>query len=270
MFFFWCRYFRRPPNKRPNYQKLSIVSPFACPWSLLIKEWNINTADDSGFYVLREKPKLQQIEQCLQRLQHFATLDLPENCLIPVSLTMDSRGVATKFSIICLPKRIDLARNGKKLKSFEYDPVYSEPIKIDANEPLRKNLRHKHMCQLKRLRRRRIRIKRKQQEHSERKVKIQPTKTAGIVAKQLKEMSELWLPAEPKCVRHQCTREVFGYLTQCQFSFTEAKVVGIGYVTVNGLECLLKIGQKSSRLHKVLVRDPNSLHYRLATLRIRC
>lgn len=264
------RYFRRPSSKRPNYQKLSIVSPFSCPWSVLIKEWtDQNDANNIQFYVLRDRAKLHQIEQCLQRLQNFSSLNVPDHCLIPISITMDNRGVATKYSIICLPKRMDLKTNVKKLKSFEYDPIYTEPIKADASEPLRKQLRHKHLCQLKRLRRRRIRVKRKEQEHAEHKVRIQPPKTASLIAKQLKAMSELWLPTEPKIVRHQCSREVFGYLTQCQFSFTEAKVVGIGYITVNGLGHLLKISQKSCRIHKVLVRDPNSLHYRLATLRIR-
>lgn len=34
------KYNRMPPSKRPNYTKYGIVSPFNCPWNLLVKEWN--------------------------------------------------------------------------------------------------------------------------------------------------------------------------------------------------------------------------------------
>lgn len=34
------KYNRMPPAKRSNYTKYGIVSPFYCPWELLVKEWN--------------------------------------------------------------------------------------------------------------------------------------------------------------------------------------------------------------------------------------
>lgn len=249
---------------------MSIVSPFKCPWNQLVAEWCSNTNKTNNlFYVLRNMETLQQINQCLQNQSKLATLNLSENCLIPVALTMTGRGCADKFSMICLPKKSDLRNNRKKLKSFEYDPVYSEPIKRDENEEQRKELRQKHLNILKRLRRRRVRAKRKQKEHSQRKVTILPPKTATLISEQLKQMRELWLPKTSMRIRNQCSREVFGYMTQCQFSFSEATVAGIGYVTTIGLQHLQKLYDKNSKSINVLVRDPNSLHYRLAKLRIR-
>lgn len=32
-------FFKKPPNKRTNYNKFRIVSPFECNWKLLIREW---------------------------------------------------------------------------------------------------------------------------------------------------------------------------------------------------------------------------------------
>lgn len=209
------------------------------------------------------------VDKFLQRLIPFASLQLPDNCLIPISLVMDGRGSASKYSIICLPKRCDLRENVKKLKLLDFTPIHTEPIKADTSETQRKQLRLKHQSLLKRLRRRRVRIKRKLQETSHRKVKIFPARTAGIVAKQLETMSELWLPSKPTAIRNQCSREVFGYLTQCQFNFIEARVAGIGYVTAKGLEALIKNSPKTDQMHKVLVRDPNSLNYRFAILKLR-
>lgn len=195
--------------------------------------------------------------------------DIDDNSLIPISLSMNGRGNVNKFSIICLPKKQDLRNNRKNRKQFIQKPVFTESVAIDANETERKQIRLNHLMMLKRLRRRRVRVKRNKQEYSERKVIIAPAQTAQIISTQYNQMCDLWLPTQPKTIRQQCTREVFGYLTQSQFMFHEAKVGGIGYVTVNGIQKLARIanGQKSNQ---VLVRDPNSLNYRLAILSVRC
>lgn len=221
---------------------------------------------------MRDKNSLEAMDKYLNGKISSAAIQnlhqIAENCLIPVSLLMNDRGIANKFSIICLPKKSDLKRNANKLKQFDHSPVYVEPIGRDGNQEKRKHLRMTHLKLLKRLRRRRVRVKRKNQEYSERKVIIAPPQTAKLIAEQLQKMCEFWLPSTPKQIRHQCSREVFGYLTQSQFSFIEAKVGGIGYVTMNGLHKLVKLknGQKSNN---VLIRDPNSLNYRMATVSIR-
>lgn len=189
--------------------------------------------------------------------------------MIPVSISIDGRGSASKYSIICLPKLSDFKRYQRKRNTLDSTPIFTESIQIDANEKLRKQLRRKHIKLLKRLRQRRVRIKRKYQETSQRKVRIIPSRTATIVIEQLKIMRELWLPTTQKYIRKQCSRDVFGYLTQCQFDFIAANVTGIGYVTSRGLEALGKIKSNRKYCNKVLIRDPNSLHYRFATIQIR-
>lgn len=233
----------------------------------LIRNWS--TDDITTFYVLREKEMLNKITNCCVKRIPLSTLDLPANCLIPITIEMDNRGAATKFSIVCLPKRSDLKRNERKLRAFEYDPVFTETIGSDKNENERKKLRFAHKKLLKRLRRRRVRVKRKNQETSKRKVYITKPNTAALIAEQLKTMSELWLPTNPTNIRHQCSREVLGYLTQCQFSFSKAKVAGIGYITFNALKQLMQLFSKIFKQIKVLIRDPKELSYRLASLRIR-
>lgn len=219
---------------------------------------------NSKFYVLRDKNKLREIEQFLNgRGKSLTSID--ENCLIPVSLSMNDRGNANKFVIICLPKKQDLRNNRTNRKHFINKPVLTEPMAVDKNETQRKLLRINHLTTLKRLRRQRVRVKRKKQEYLERKVIIAPPRTANLINSQYNRMCELWLPSTPNTIRQQCSREVFGYLTQCQFMFHEAKVCGIGYVTVNGIQKLAKLNG-----NQVLVRDSNSSNYRLASLSIRC
>lgn len=259
------RYFRCPPSKRQNYLKSSIASPFKSPWLQLTQEWCTATAQQ--FYILRDRAKLRAVEQFLSgKPDNLNALD--ENCLIPVSISLNGRGNVKKFAIICLPKKQDIHQNGKNRANFTHKPIFTEPIAKDANETKRKQLRLNHLQLLKRLRRQRVRIKRKKQEYSERKVIIAPPRTTNLINSQYESMCQLWLPKAPKTIRHQCTREVFGYLTQCQFMFHEAKVGGIGYVTVNGIRKLVK-SNMGRKLNQVLVRDPSSLNYHLATLSIR-
>lgn len=247
--------------------KLSIASPFKCPWQHLVNDWNAQKKD--AFYVLREKSKLQQIQQCLYGKEKLSSLHLDDNCLVPISMTMDHRGAAERFSLICLPKKSDLNRNSRKIRSFEYGPVYVEPLKTDANEKQRKELRIKHLKLLKRLRKRRVRAKRKKQQYAERNVIIAPPHTAKLIAEQAQTMRELWLPTAVIQIRQQCSREVVGYLAQCQFSYLKAKVAGIGYVTVKGLDQLLKQVDNQRKAVKVLIRSPNSLNYRFASIAVR-
>lgn len=194
--------------------------------------------------------------------------DIDEGCLIPVALEMNGRGMANKFSIICLPTKNDLQNNVKHSRQFNNTPVLSEPTAHDPHEHKRKQMRTKHLMLLKRLRRRRVRVKRKRQEYSERKVIIAPAKTAQLIETQFKQMCQLWLPSQPPSIRNQCSREVFGYLSLGQFSLHAGKVSGVGYVAVNGLRQLLKTNY-GGKMNQVLVRDPNNANYRVATLSIR-
>lgn len=223
--------------------------------------------------MLRNRQQLEQVQQaCALRLP-FSSLQISQpNCLIPIHLTMTTRGSPGDFSILCAPKPSDLKRNLRKLRQFDYEPVYTEPLKMDCDERERKQLRTNHLKLLKRLRRRRVRAKKRKQETAERRVLIAKPGTAKLIAEQLKKMRELWLPETIQSVRHQCTREVVGYMTQGNFSFIEATVAGVGYITLNGLKKLLNNCEKAKRGGgggcRLLVRGTNTRQYRLATIKV--
>lgn len=271
MIFFNFRYFKLPPNKRPNYTKLSIVSPFKCPWSQLINDWT--TPSSPTFFVLRDRIVLEKIAKILQKNTFQASsmfqLNLPNSCLIPVHIIMDTRGHSKDFSIICLPKLFDFKQNNQKRQMHDNEPVYTEPLKNDANEKLRKELRKKHLALLKRLRGRRVRIKRRKQEHAEKRVVIAKPGTKKIVAEQRERIRELWLPEVPKNVRHQCRRETIGYLSSSDFSFVEATVSGVGYVTYAGMVKLIEVNQKQKKRNMVLVRGTTTRQYRFGKMMVK-
>lgn len=276
LMFLFCRFFKKPQNKRPNYTKLAIESPFLCRWSQLMADWSIinSKSTASDFYVLREKQSLSTIRQILQRRIPFSALSVPHpnNCLIPVYLTMSTRGSPDNCAIICLPKPSDLKRNVRNIKSLDTEPVYTEPLRTDQHEKERKQLRSVHLKLLKRLRRRRVRAKRVLQETAEKRVLIAKPGTAKIVAEQLERMRDLWLPKPTTGVRNQCSREVFGYMTQANFSLSEATVCGVGYITLQGLRKLVAANDKMMGGKRggcqVLVRGTQTRHYRLASLAV--
>ncbi|KAG4068493.1 hypothetical protein HA402_004834 [Bradysia odoriphaga] len=264
------KYFKLPQNKRPNYNKLSINSPFKCLWSQLVNDWNNNnTTADDGFYVLRDPAYLQLIQKSIDSGNTNGLTDLPTNCLVPITVTMDSRGTLTNNSLICLPKPSDLKRDIRKKSNFDKEPVYEEPLQDDRNENERKTLRSNHLKLLKRLRRRRVRVKRRKQETSDRRVIIAKPGTAKLIREQLDKMRELWLPENPKSVRNQCSREVLGFVTFSNFSFIEAKVTGTGYIALNSLPKLLKSCGKVKGNVRVMVRSTNSRQYRLAKVKVK-
>ncbi|XP_017870465.1 PREDICTED: ribonucleases P/MRP protein subunit POP1 [Drosophila arizonae] len=271
------RYFRLPPNKRCNYRKLAVVSPFKAPWQSLVRDWNLSPATPAkSFYVMRNRALLQRLDGCVRHREPFP--DCPtDNCLVQVALRLHTRGSLESNALICLPSSLDWKRHWRQLKQDNQEPVHTEPLLSDVNERLRKQLRLDHKRLLKRLRARRVREKRRLQETSTRRVHIRPAKTASLVSNQSAKMCSLWLPTDPAethdSVRRQCSREVFGYVSSAGFSFVEAAVCGVGYVTVHGLRQLLQerkadpIRAKGQPL-LCLVRNADSRDYRFARLQI--
>ncbi|XP_055597982.1 ribonucleases P/MRP protein subunit POP1 [Uranotaenia lowii] len=265
----WKKYFSRPNNRRINYTKLSIASPFRCPWSKLISEWNDCSEDDaSSFFVLRDQEILNKIHLCLNRKFNVQSLQLPKNCLIPIFLTMKARGSLDSNSIICLPDRKDFRQNKTQNQLGDSTPVYTEPLRKDPRSKERHRLRQMHLRFLKTLRNRRVRAKKIQQRaHPGKLIRISRPQNDKLISEQLTKMQELWLPAEPETVRNQCSRECFGYITQSSFSLSEANVAALGYITGRGLRKLFKICIKGT--FKVLVRSTKSRSYRFANFKVR-
>lgn len=157
-----------PPNKRCNYRKFAIVSPFRIPFAQLIRDWSpTSTSNDDKsqeFFVLRELQKLQDLAECVKKCNLFKfPKQLSSQCLIQLKIIMKSRGNPKDFSLICLPSKKDLKRNLKLIKLNNHQPIYMEPLLADPNEKERHQLRVQHKKLLKRLRARRVREKRKKQ-----------------------------------------------------------------------------------------------------------
>ncbi|XP_067613015.1 ribonucleases P/MRP protein subunit POP1 isoform X2 [Eurosta solidaginis] len=270
------KYFRKPPNKRHSYKKLAIVSPFRAPFPALIRDWAVYPKQiaekHSTFHVLRDRTLLQQILLYIQGKSKIFPNEIPENCLLQLHLRMKSRGSLDDFALICLPTRNDFKRNLKHIKKGNQEPVFTEPLLPDLSEGKRKAIRKAHKKLLKRLRARRVREKRKQQETSNMRVYIKPANTAGIVAVHFEQMCKLWLPEDHSTlysVRKQCQREVFGYAPNAHFSYTEATVCAVGYVTPTGLKELLTLcRQMNVRQPMCLMRSPKSRHYRFTCFKL--
>ncbi|XP_050091315.1 ribonucleases P/MRP protein subunit POP1 [Anopheles aquasalis] len=269
-----ARYFRRPNNRRVNYTKLAIASPFRCPWQQLVQEWN-RSKEEMGsdtsptqFFVLRDRDALAKLRLAFERKFNLRSINLPPDALVPLLLTLKTRGNPGENALICLPKREDFRANRVARIGGDHSPVYTEPLRKDPHEHERKKLRTEHLRTLKRLRRQRVREKkRRQRTNPGQLVKIAAASNAVRVREQLERMAELWLPGKPaNGIRNQCSRECFGYVTQCCFTLTEGNVTGIGYVTVKGLEKLFKVCNKGT--FKVLLRGTKSRGYRFATIRL--
>lgn len=140
------KYFKLPPNKRTNYNKYSIVSPFNCNWRLLVGEWLNEKCEE--IRVLRDRKLLNEIRELLKRNVKQSNINFKQNCILPVKLKIEHKGCPKQFSLICLPKVGDLTQ----------EPA--EPNQCDINQIKRKQLRKEHKKLLQTLRRRRRRAKR--------------------------------------------------------------------------------------------------------------
>ncbi|KAH8386761.1 hypothetical protein KR093_002395 [Drosophila rubida] len=287
------RYFRLPPNKRCNFRKLAVVSPFTAPWQQLVRDWrissdaseggdsnaNANGDADGAFYVLRDHRLLHKLKGCVNLALEYPP-QVPGDSLIQIRLQLVARGQLRANALICLPTQEDWLQQRRQFQRRDVAPVYLEPALPDANERQRKASRLDHKRQLKRLRARRVREKRKLQETSMRRVHIRAAHTALLVREQFEHMCRLWLPTEPAetldSVRRQCSREVFGYVSSAGFNYSEARVCGVGYVVAAGLRQLLaerpdsaaNINYGGRRSLLCMVRDADSLVYRFARLEI--
>ncbi|XP_030746018.1 ribonucleases P/MRP protein subunit POP1 [Sitophilus oryzae] len=233
-------YFRLPPNKRTSYARFSIVSPFKCQWSLLVKDWS--NKDD--FFVLRDRILLKNIkEYFINKSKRLSRPIVPENCLVPVEILPVKKGKCKDFAVICLPKSED----------YKVDPV--EPKCKDPNLKKRNLMRKTHKLMLKRM------IKRRKRARKAGKPIIK-TDTA-LLETYKSEMRKLWLP-EAQSVKNSCSRNILGFVKKGGYCYSSGQSKGLGYVIGAALNTL---GRRIFR-NKVLVRNNNSRQYRLAVLNV--
>ncbi|XP_038206285.1 ribonucleases P/MRP protein subunit POP1 [Zerene cesonia] len=242
-------YFRRPPSKRVNYIKLGISNPFICPWNILLKDWSNN--DVNKLFVLRDKVILNELQESFTKKKQILNTHPinTDSCLIAVYLKIDGKGVMRDHALICMPNVGDIT---SKI-------IICEPQHEDTNTEKRKEKRKENKKLLKQLRRKRQKLKKSSKDLPEKKQKIQHSEPSEYV----KSMRELWVPSNVNSVRNACIRQTMGYVTKGAFSFTEAKSCAVGYIACNALMELLE-----KKINKVLIRNPTSRKYRVASIQI--
>ncbi|KAH9630434.1 hypothetical protein HF086_016972 [Spodoptera exigua] len=244
------RYFKLPPSKRVNYNKIAINSPFRCPWNILLSDWSDDKTNE--FFVLRNKTMLNEIQDCITQKKHIPNIENASMCLVPVYIKITAKGSLQRHALICLPEVSDLV-NVKTL----FEPHHEDP-----NEKTRKLKRKEHIKSLKKIKKKTYKLKKKLQQekkpmYAKKLRKIHRQEPSDYV----KTMRELWLSSQIETVRKVGAREVMGYVVQGAFSFTEARSCGVGYIAYNALKHLLDTG-----INQVLVRNPTSRKYRLANI----
>ncbi|XP_063976489.1 ribonucleases P/MRP protein subunit POP1 [Diachasmimorpha longicaudata] len=252
-------YFRRPPNRRINFTKFSITSPFFCEWRLLVTEW---TGGDA-VKVMRNPRVLQALASTLRgfssdqrdRRRKISSKRLPLNIfdesldrtsLVPVRITIVGKGRPKKFALICMPNEEDLRSPKDPIQSLRPDPFQNK----------RKIMTKNHKEALKRAMNRRRRL-RKGNELPDGK-----DMTSVDIKGHAERMRALYLP-ECRGVRHSCDREIMGHLSQGDFCFTESTGIGWGYVV---MESLVKLMGRETNV--VFVRNVQSRQYRRAKIDI--
>ena len=150
-----------PPDKRPNYGKLSIRTPFHCSWeTLLLDDCDVMTKKPrieplsyhgvlscgnsvaSCFYVLRSRTHLTALSQLMDHASHGGrqksqrkgrespclhsdTLSILKqthsNALVAISFEMFGRGKVSSWAALCVPTLADL-------RSLVENNTYSGPV----------------------------------------------------------------------------------------------------------------------------------------------
>ncbi|XP_055387121.1 ribonucleases P/MRP protein subunit POP1 [Condylostylus longicornis] len=245
------RHFKKPLNKRCNYNKLCISSPFKLPFNELVNEW-YPLESEQNFFVLRDLESLQNISKSLLRKADFPNVE--PGCLIQIYIQMKTKGKLDDLSIICIPHKEDL-------KCAKYKNVaYTEPLK---NCLIKKSKNEEKKQRLVKIDTSKVIFKNKQNK------KLYNTKMKNLANSIknscAKEASELWIIESPKCVRKQCSREVIGYVKYSNFSYIHSKIIGIGYVVAEGLKELVNTSKEP---YKILVRGKTSRNYYVANFEI--
>lgn len=251
------KYFALPPAKRLNYIKIGIPTPFYSPWKILSQDWS----GSSEFYVLRKRSVLISLKAQLKyEKQSLISFESEEkNSLVPVRLVFKDKGTLSRNAHICIPSIEDLTVL-KEQKTFT-GPV--EMLREDPNELKRKSCRLKHKSLLKSLARKRHKYKKSNDN-------MEAHNSEMLVAQQKEIMRKLWLPGS-ESVKNCCSRTIIGFVSEGDYSFTNARTCGVGYVSFGGLlELLVLLKNMGKQSSNVLVRNTSTSQYRFASLDIIC
>ena len=284
--------FRHPPDKRCNFTKLSVASPFSFPWKTLISDYldqdlilkrypDEKDELSSNFFVLRDRQELLKWQSSLKKSNaDYSPRTSDNHALIPIRVELFGKGTVGANAMICIPTPGDVERR-KNDKSFA-GPC--EKIAHDSNEDTRKKVKEEHQRLKSSLRKAWKEKKEKLKEYKSVCVLNQVETDAETVENLTDEIDilkrkredenesyvqdkqrEMWLP---KCdnVKDSCSRTILGFLVEGGYSYRVGKHSGLGFVSLWGLGEYL--AQKTCPEALVLVRQTTSLQYRFAKMSI--
>uniref|UniRef100_A0A3P8SDF7 POP1 homolog, ribonuclease P/MRP subunit n=1 Tax=Amphiprion percula TaxID=161767 RepID=A0A3P8SDF7_AMPPE len=305
---FLDKFKRHPPAKRTNYIKHGCLAPFCCPWQQLAEEWELIMRDggeerkeDSQIQtttqtdsVMEEKMTSQDITVTrdrkslrllsgwcrpttskgqrpvrvgevppLSRSAAMSFLAAHGMSLVWVRLSLFSKGKPEFHAMLCVPTAEDLKLLGKKqgnggpqeplhrdhfksrIKCWKKDPKKAATSSVSSTKPECKG--------------------------SDFPSASDPDPTTSEDPQSSSQASSdlilgLWPDPLPSVTSH-CSRVTLGWATQGDFSLSSGCGEALGFVSVAGLLSTL-LNQPLEHRGKLLLRNPNSLHYRFAKINI--
>ncbi|XP_069579751.1 ribonucleases P/MRP protein subunit POP1 [Brachyistius frenatus] len=297
---------RHPPAKRTNYIKHGCLAPFRCPWQQLAEEWELITREggeekkgdsqtktktttppdsvleeemtsqqdigttkpESRFTLLRNRKSLRLLSAwCrpttskgqrargvgevppLSRSAVTSFLAAHGMSLVWVRLSLLSKGKPESHAMLCVPTAEDLKLLGKDWgSSGPQEPPHRDHFKSRIKPQKKKKAAASSSSS-------------DQPEGSE----LPSASDSGR-----KDASDsilgLWPDPLPSVTSH-CSRVTLGWVTQGDFSLSAGCGEALGFVSVAGLLHTL-LNQPVEHRGKLLLRNPTSLHYRLAKINL--
>lgn len=275
------KYSRYPPDKRPNYEKLGIASPFSSPWNKLVKEWAVESEKQSliaNSSLDKESGKMLEKSDLAPTTSDTVTNDTKASPSNFESLQTNTDSIDGK-EVFC-NERFYVLRDISKVRHLR--DMFKEPSnKRKETQCTEDSLNLNHLTNI---------IDNSLNALAAVSLRMVnqgfplPNATISIPSisdlKELKKCKKFGGPTEPlhKGPRHHfssnvsnvntligsCTRDVIGFVTSAQYSLSRGYGVGIGYCALPGLARLLLTGREGM----VLVRNTSSQQYRFAYISV--
>uniref|UniRef100_A0A4W4G133 Uncharacterized protein n=1 Tax=Electrophorus electricus TaxID=8005 RepID=A0A4W4G133_ELEEL len=251
---------RRPPSKRTNYIKHGSLAPFRCPWQQLAEEWEEIVKQDRE--IVDSQPiKMEGVTSLSgvsTRLTSAFTVlryhsSYPETLKLKsgVRVLCRSRKVLRQLSVWCRPS----SARARKLQLGRPAPSLSPEVAMALQMEWGWHLVWVRLCVL---------GKGRPAMHA-----MLCVPTAEDLRKQLSTVGlvrGLWPDPLPSVSSH-CSRVTLGWVTQGDFSLATGAGEALGFVSLAGLLNTL-LSQPADQRGTVLLRNPSSLQYRYARLRV--
>ena len=255
------KYFRLPPDKRPNFSILGTMSPFTRNWNSLL--------GSSDWFLLRDKLVLEKL-----RLGETSK-DFPQSCkaLVMIKLTVLGKGKLSENTMIYQPLDCDLQNENE----FNLEEVSHK----DVRESQRKDSKVNHQAKLKQLKRQWKKIKNKKTQL----ILSSATEDVDVDDKKMEEINvslsalkglreeekdgykenneKSWECDDKTGIMNHNSRTLIGWVVTGGYCLSSGGETGLGLVTMDSLTKILETNS-----WKMLVRQPDNLHYRIVSFSV--